>query len=423
MRVLFLHQNFPGQFLHIVLALRRKRDVEMIAVTDSANQNPILIPTIHYSFDPNLAGQSNPFAAHHAVRAARGAQVGDILLKLRNKNFIPDLVIGHFGWGETLFVKDVFPETKLVVHAEYYYSTSGGDANFDPEFSAKPNARPDFRITAKNAALLLALVDADFGVAPTQWQGSRFPPELRKKIVIMHEGIETDHVKPDPTAVFESPDKRIRLTRNDEVITFVNRNLEPHRGYHIFMRALPDILAARPQARAVIVGGDGVSYGASPPLGKSWKKIFLDEVVDHLPMDRVHFVGKIPHRDFVTLMQVSKAHVYLTYPFVLSWSMLEAMSAGAMVIGSRTPPVEEVIVDGKNGVLVDFFDQKRLAERVIDVLAAPDRYEGIRAAARATIERSYDLKRVCLPQWLSFIDLVTRSGKRLDQSKVLKSLS
>jgi glycosyltransferase involved in cell wall biosynthesis len=409
MRLLFLHQNFPGQFLHIAQALRHCPDVQMMAVTDEANQNSPLIPTIRYSFDPESAGRSNPFASHHAVRAARGAQVGAILVKLRERGFVPDLVIGHFGWGETLFVKDVFPQTKLLVHAEYYYSAAGGDANFDPEFSAKPGAVPDFRITAKNAALLSALVDADFGVAPTHWQGSRFPAELRKKIVILHEGIDTQRVKPGPDAVFAPKAGKLRLTQDDEVITFVNRNLEPHRGYHIFMRALPKILAARPRAQAVIVGGDGISYGADAPAGKSWKQIFLDEVANQLPMDRVHFTGKIPHADFVALMQISKAHVYLTYPFVLSWSMLEAMSAGVIVIGSKTPPVEEVIADGKNGLLVDFFDKEALADRVIAVLADPELYDAMKIAARETIEKTYDLKQVCLPKWLAFIDLMTRS--------------
>ena len=193
------------------------------------------------------------------------------------------------------------------------------------------------------------------------------------------------------------------------MITFVNRNLEPYRGYHSFLRALPAVLAARPKAQVVIVGGDGASYGAEPKAGGSWKQIFLAEVADRIDPGRVHFLGRVPYPSFLALMQVSRAHAYLTYPFVLSWSMLEAMSAGALVIGSCTAPVEEVIVDGRNGRLIDFFDIPGWSAALTEALSQPERFTALRAAARETVVARYDLRRHCLPR---MVDFVERHGPR-----------
>jgi glycosyltransferase involved in cell wall biosynthesis len=249
---------------------------------------------------------------------------------------------------------------------------------------------------------------AEYCVAPTRWQGSRFPKELQSRVAILHEGIDTARVAPDSGATIHVGDRAsgVTLRPGDEVITFVNRNLEPYRGFHIFMRALPAILEARPNAHAVIVGADSISYGAPPADGRTWKQVMLEEVAAHIPHERVHFVGRLPYHSFVGLMQVSAAHVYLTYPFVLSWSMLEAMSAGALVIGSSTPPVEEIINHGQNGLLCEFFDVEGIARTVIQALSDPGATVGIRQAARRTIVEQFDLKTRCLPQWLAFAELV-----------------
>jgi glycosyltransferase involved in cell wall biosynthesis len=404
-RALFLHQNFPGQFLHIAAALQDAKGNDIRAITDAANQRPDLVPTRRYRFTDAYDG-THYLARHFASRVGRGEVAAREMQALKHEGFDPDIVVGHPGWGETLFVKDVWPQTRLIVHAEYYYQPAGGDTDFDAEF-AHATFESRARTRMKNAVMLAALSDAEFGVAPTQWQGDSFPREMKHKIAIMHEGIDTE---------LASPDKAARITlgnglsfrAGDEVITFVNRNLEPYRGYHVFMRALPDILAARPQAHAVIVGGNGVSYGPSAPAGTTWAQHFLDEVRGRLPPGRVHFLGKIPYPSFLDLIRVSAAHVYLTYPFVLSWSMLEAMSVGALVIASRTAPVQEVVEHQRNGVLVDFFDRDALARRVIDALAHPGRHAALREQARATIVERYDLRRRCLPQWRTFIESVAR---------------
>ncbi|MHC2333214.1 glycosyltransferase [Bradyrhizobium sp. USDA 4454] len=401
MRVLFIHQNFPAQFRHIAQLLKKSGD-EVLALCDSRNTRPEIVPVRRYRFNEENIGKPSPLAASFSQHVVRGRHAADEMLKLRDQGYVPDLVFGHVGWGEALAVRDVWPSAKLAVHAEFYYSADGANIGFDPEFRATLTFNERYAARLNNAPILLAMTDADAAVAPTQWQKARYPSHLQSKIQVLHEGIDTDVVAPDPAATFVLPNGRT-LGAKDEVITFVNRNLEPYRGYHIFMRSLPAILAERKNAQVVIVGGDGASYGPKPRDGRSWKNIFLEEVRDSLPLDRVHFVGSIPYDRFVALMQISSAHLYLTYPFVLSWSMLEAMSAGALVIASKTAPVEEVIVDGENGLLVNFFDAERLAELTIEALAAPSQFQGLRKAGRRTIVDRYDLKRRCLPEWLEFV--------------------
>jgi glycosyltransferase involved in cell wall biosynthesis len=324
-------------------------------------------------------------------------------LTLREKHgYVPDVIFGHSGWGETLFLKEVWPEAKLLVYAEFYYKGRGADVGFDPEFN--PPVFDQVMIAqGRTAHLGQALVHADAGLSPTRWQASTYPPTLRHMIEVIFDGVNTDVMTPNPSAVVTLPDGPT-FAAGDEVLTFVNRNLEPYRGYHTFMRALPAVMAARPNAQVVIVGGDEVSYGAAPKGAKGWKDLILNEVRDKLDLSRVHFIGKVPYPTFVNLMQVSRVHAYLTYPFVLSWSMLEAMSAGALVVGSRTAPVEEVIRDGVNGLLVDFFDVAKWSETLIGCLADPEAYAPLRLAARRTILENYDLHSICLPRMVEFVE-------------------
>jgi glycosyltransferase involved in cell wall biosynthesis len=403
MDILFVHQNFPAQFVHVAHALNRVPGVRVGVVTDVANEHPDAFPSARYRWEPQKKPLPEPVAVNFALRASRGRMAARAMAALRDRGFNPAVVVGHLGWGETLFVKEVFPSARLVVHAEFFYSAKGADVGFDPEFPDDNSLDRRIELNAKNAAILLAMNETDIAIAPTHWQASRFPREYQAKMRVAHEGIDTKLVRPNPAARFVLKDSRLALSAADEVITFVNRNLEPYRGFHIFMRALPKILAARPRARVVIVGGEEVSYGSAPKGGRNWKENFLSEVRAELPMDRVHFVSRIPFRDFVALMQISSAHVYLTYPFVLSWSMLQAMSAGAPLIASRTAPVLEAVKDGATGVLVDFFDVEGWVRAVVDVLARPEAYLGMRDAARRSVMQSYDLARVCLPLWLELI--------------------
>jgi glycosyltransferase involved in cell wall biosynthesis len=283
---------------------------------------------------------------------------------------------------------------------EFYYAARGLDFDFDPGFFRQDYAR-DARLRAKNAHMLLTLATMDWGICPTHFQHSTVPHAYHDRLSVIFDGIDTNVVRPDPAAAVTVNGRTLRA--GDEVVTFVNRNLEPYRGYHSFMRALPEILRRRPNAVALIVGGEEVSYGAAAPPGKTWKQIFLDEVKDRLDANRVFFLGRIPYASYLKVLQLSRCHVYLTYPFVLGWSCIEAMSAGALVVGSRTAPVEEVVAPEKNGLLVDFFDAGALADTVTDCLARPAHYAPLRGAARQTAVERYDLATVCLPQQLNLI--------------------
>ena len=297
MRILFLHQNFPGQFLQVATALRQQSGHELFALVPAGHDGPRIIPVRTYPFDPRHTRTNVPLARHYTDRVARGAGVAKVLRTLQEEGFKPDLVVGHGGWGETLFVCDVWPQCQILLYAEYFYWAEQSDVDFDPALFALPaddSVRMELR--TRNAIMTLALLDADHGITPTAWQASRFPATLRRKITVLHEGIDTDLLCPAQDAEVTLQRAGRRMRAGDEVITFVSRDLEPYRGYHVFMRALPRILQRRPNARAVIVGGDKVSYGPPPPSGESWKDILFDEVRDRLDVDRVHFVGRVPQR-------------------------------------------------------------------------------------------------------------------------------
>ena len=407
MKILFVHQNFPGQFLYLAPELK-KRGHECLALTDALNNRDSAVPVLKYKHDGQTVDPAvTRLGRNYTQMSDRGVTVARACLQLRqSRGYVPDVIFGHSGWGETLFLKEVWPEAKLLIYAEFYYRGRGADVGFDPEFN-KPGFDQVMIAQGRASHLGQALLHADAGLAPTEWQASTFPAPLRKMLDVIHDGVNTEVMRPNPDASLTLPNGRV-LHPGDEVLTFVNRNLEPYRGYHIFMRALPKILAARPEAQVLIVGGDEVSYGSAPKDQKGWKDLILNEVRDRLDMSRVHFLGKIAYDQFVALMQISRAHAYLTYPFVLSWSMIEAMSAGAHVVGSRTAPVEEVIKDGVNGSLVDFLDVEAWSAKLIHALAHPDRFTLIRQAARETALKRYD-QRYLLPK---MIDFVERHGPR-----------
>ena len=407
MRFLFVHQNFPGQFRHVATALAA-RGHEVFAL--GVNRTAETFPGVRHLLYPEPTMQAAPHPKHPLggamaevdTKIMRGEAAARAMESLRSEGFEPDLVLAHSGWGEAFFVKDVFPRARFGVYAEYFYGTEGGDTAFDPEFS-RPSLAALQRVRVKNTHLLHALHDCDFAITPTQFQKERHPAWAQDRIHVIHEGIDTERFRPDPQASVRLQAAGLTLRPGDEVLTFVARQLEPYRGYHIFMRALPLLQRLRPNLRVVLVGSEGTSYGAPPPPGTTWKDIFLGEVRGHLDMSRIHFVGRVPHATLTQLMQVSALHVYLTYPFVLSWSLLEAMSIGCLVLASDTAPVREVIEHGRNGLLTDFFDVQKLAEGAADALARSQELQPLRAAARETITGKYDLRAHCLPAQIALL--------------------
>lgn len=402
MKILLVHQNFPGQFLHLAPALVA-RGHEVLGLTDAKNQRPSPVQVVRYKTPdelklPPLLGRAYCDFTERGWLAARGCRA------LRDRHgFTPDLILGHSGWGETLFLREIYPDAKLLVYAELMYRTQGQDVGFDPEISPGTD---EGRVgtVARSAHLIQGLVQADAGLAPTQYQADSFPPELRRKLTVIHDGIDTDVVRPNPQAELALPDGPA-LRAGDEVLTYVSRSLEPYRGFHRLMRALPEVMRARPGARVVLVGGDGVSYGGMPKGAASWKEKMLSELSGKLDLSRIHFLGRVPYAQYLALLQVSRVHCYLTYPFVLSWSLTEAMAAGCYIVGSDTEPVRELIGDGETGRLVPFFDQPALEAALIRGLAQADPQAGqIRQAAREAIVQGYDLKRKSLPRLIDWVE-------------------
>lgn len=406
MKILFIHQNFPGQYKHMAPALAAQGH-QCVALTlrvkkPTTWQGVRILP---YGIQRRQGQGIHPWVQDFDTKVIRAEACFAAACKLRDQGFTPDIIVAHPGWGESMFLRDVWPSARIGLYCELYHLSGPDHTGFDPEFQPKKGEAEALRIRLKNLNNMVHLPVADKGLSPTQFQAGTFPEEWRKKISVIHDGIDTDMLVRNDAARFELPDGSV-VTRDDEVITFVNRNLEPYRGYHVFMRALPRLLKERPHAKVLIVGGDEVSYGARAPKGKTWKQIFIDEVRGRIPTplwDNVHFLGRIPYDQFISLLQVSRVHVYLTYPFVLSWSLFEAMSAQAAIVASSTAPVVEAIEHDVNGRLVDFFDQDALIEQVCDLLDDPEARERLGQAARALMVQDYDLKTVSLPRQMTWI--------------------
>ncbi|MCO5129057.1 MAG: glycosyltransferase [Xanthobacteraceae bacterium] len=405
-RFLFVHNNLPAQFGRLMehLASDRRNVVKGVGAHTAKKMKDIEI--VRYRISTTGVSAVHPFARRFEVECRRAEQVLYAIAGLKASGFEPDIVVVHPGWGEAIPLREIFPAAKIVCYCEFYYGAD--ESKFDDEF---PKVGVDGRVgvSVKNAATLLALTQADRGVAPTNWQKSVFPEIFRSRIEVVHDGIMTDEVIPNPNASIDIGG--LTIGAGSETITYVARNLEPYRGFHIFMRSIVRVLKARPAAQVVIVGGDGVSYGRAPIDAVSWKARMLRELKDELPLDRVHFLGRVPYRTYLAILQVSAVHIYLTYPFVLSWSLLEAMSAGCLVIGSDTAPVQEVITHKANGLLVPLFDIGAIAEQTIECLEHPERFAALRVKARETAVGRYDFTKRCLPQHLKIFDELMASGE------------
>lgn len=409
MKILFIHQNFPGQFKHLAPALAARGD-DCTALTLKVSE-PVDwrgVRVLPYAL-PSREGQKlHPWLTDLDSKVTRGEACWRAAREMAEQGYAPDLILAHPGWGESLFLRDIWPEARVGLYCELYHEADYPHLDFDPEFrSCEPEVQP-LRLRLKNVNNHLHFPRAEAGLSPTTFQADTFPPEFRHRITVAHDGIDTARSAPDPGVTVQLKGHP-EFTRETEVITFINRNLEPYRGYHIFMRTLPDLLRARPDARIIIIGGDEVSYGAAPPRGKTWKQIFRDEVADQISADdwqRVHFLGRIPHDQFTRILQLSRVHVYLTYPFVLSWSLLEAMACGAAIVASDTAPVREVVTHARTGRLVDFFDRAALLREVCDLLDDAEARARLGAAARALMVARYDLHETCLPRQIAWVDTV-----------------
>ena len=408
MNILFVHQNFPGQYVHIVHALAQQGGHRIVALGLKAKSPdvPKSVHYIQYHLPRGNAPGVHPLAGETEAKVIRAEACAQAAHNLKHKGFVPDIICAHPGWGEALFLVDVWPNSPLLAYQEFFYHPRGLDTDFDPELQVDQNWENFAKIRMKNAYLNLTLHSASWNVTPTAFQRSTFPPESRRKMSVIHDGVNVSNAKPvrNPKPLM-LPDGTL-LKKEDKIVTFVNRCLEPYRGYHTFIRSIPYLQSIVPDAQIVIVGStSGVSYGSPAPIGE-WKDYFLADIDGHYDESRVHFTGTIPYNDFLPLLQLSNCHVYLTYPFVLSWSLIEAMSCACPIVGSDTAPVQEVICHGKNGILVDFFSPSMLADAIAELLQNPNHARKLGRLSRQIAIERFSLD-TCLPRHLNLIDLVS----------------
>ncbi|MBJ6134687.1 glycosyltransferase family 4 protein [Ochrobactrum sp. Q0168] len=402
MHIAFVHRRGFGQFAALAGHLAESgHDVSLICETVDRRLPAVRVIRHRVESGPRADGAMARYLEVPDHHTRIGYRVAETLESMARHGQPPDIVIGHIGWGSMMFVKDVLPSTPALGYCEFFYRAHGADVGFAPD--DKPDVEMRKRLRLRNMAQLVTLESMDGGFSPTHWQKSLYPKAAQNRIAVVHEGVDTKVFYPDRHASLQLPDGRVLKAGESRVITFVARDLEPYRGFPQALEAAAKVIRQNKDAIFVFVGGDGVSYGTPPPGGGSWREHLLR---DHeLPSDRVVFLGSIPHADLRKLYQISTAHIYLTYPFVLSWSVIEAMACGALIIGSDTPPVREVIRAGQNGLLVPFYDTEVLAQTVLDVLADPDACLKMRAAARRTIENRFRLSE-CLRQQKTLIDAV-----------------
>ncbi len=392
MNVLFIHRRLPAQFKHLISFFSSSSQNQVFGI--SQDDAPICqdnelarVYCKHYEPPHEKSPNIHPFAADFELCVKNGLAVAAILTRYKNQGIHFDIAFAHLGWGEALYFKDVYPLVPLIGYSEYYYHSQGTDVDFDPQYPI--SLEHQYKVRTLNAQLLLGMIASDVCVLPTCWQKSLFPQELHSKIKIIHEGIDINNIQPEKDAMLILPDGTA-LTKQDEVVSYSARNLEPYRGFHVLMRAVSEINKRRPNCHIIITGGDEVSYGVKLSNGLSYREQLSREI--NVDPNRVHFLGFVDYSLHLKILQISSAHIYLTYPFVLSWSFMEALASACVVIASNTAPVLEVIKHEHNGLLVDFFDHLQIADQVDRIFSDPMRFRAIAQNARATIVQHYDLQ-------------------------------
>jgi glycosyltransferase involved in cell wall biosynthesis len=392
MNILFIHPNFPAQFRHMAQWFGRNGH-KVVFATENPRPEweiPGVVKAVYKSRKPAAEGPPlfqplQPASAHAEAMLVLGED-------LKKRGFDPDVVCGASGWGPTWFARDLFPKARLVGYFEWFYNPESADSMFDRKEPLSAARSAQLRL--RNTVMVNDLLACNLCITPSKWQRQQFPAAFQDRMVVLHDGIDTQYFSPDEASPLEIPG--LPLSGREKIVTYATRGMEPYRGFPQFIEALPRLLAEVRDCHVVIAGEDRICYGAQRSDGKSWKQAMLERVP--LPAERVHFVGRLPYGQYRQLLRCSKVHLYLTRPFVLSWSMLEAMSCGCLLVASDTEPVREVVRDEVNGLLVDFHDPHKIAERIIDALGLGSFAATIQENARATIVERYDLEKILARQ-------------------------
>lgn len=401
MIILFLHRSFPGQFKYIAQEFAKDPLNVVMFVTA---EDKIQIKGINkLVYKPNMESMKtfHPYLKGYEECVIHGQAAASLLMTMKAKGIKPDIIFG-FSWGPPMFVKEIFPDVPFLCYFEWFGRSTGSVFDFGKHVLTEDQKA---NIKCHNAHVLIDLYECDAGISPTEWQKKQMPKEFQHKIKVIHDGVDTEVCKPDKDAKFIVKDTNLELTTKDEVITYATSGMEPYRGFPQFMEAVEKLLKKRPNAHFVIAGEDRVCYGTPLKQG-TYKELMLKKL--NIDLNRVHFVGRLSFEEYIKLLQVSSVHVYLTYPFILSWSILEAMAVECALVASNTKPVIEVVKDNHNGLLVDFFDVYELVKKIEYALNNPDKMKEIKANARQTIIDKYELKD-CLAKQIEYIaDLIRK---------------
>lgn len=400
MNILFLHRSFPAQFIFIAAQLAQDPANKVIFITNTEYGEISGVEKLIYTVPQKEIKDATSYLNSYESAITHGQAAANVAIKLKNEGFTPDIIYGHSGWGPTLFIKEVFPDIPLLCYFEWFANPEGADTGFD---GTQINEYQKGGLKCANTQVVLDLCSCDAGITPTNWQKSQFPKEFQNKIKVLHDGVDTDFYKPDKDAKFLIKDKNVELSAKDEVITYATRGMEPYRGFPEFMKAVEKLLKKRPNAHVVVAGEDKVCYRGQLEKGTYKEKMLKELDID---LNRVHFVGGLTYGEYLKLLQISSVHVYLTVPYVLSWSILDAMSVGCCVVASNTQPVQEVIKNDYNGLLFDFYNIDQQVEKIGFALENKAAMNEIKSNARKTIVENYALKKL-LPNHVDFIkDLI-----------------
>ena len=406
-KILFVHQNFPGQYKYLAPMMAKLKDFEVSSLSMTPYTPLAGINQNIYNLKVGTSLNIHKYATEFETKLLRAEASADKAYELKNLGYYPDIIVGHTGWGELLFLKEVWPETKYLSYVEFFYNLENSDIDFDDTVFMDKSPYIRRKLIARNSAFLSQYLISDRMITPTNFQKNTFPDILKKNIKVIHEGIDTEKLKPSLNS-YITIDKK-KFTKKDKIVLFISRCLEPYRGYHSFIRSIPGILKEHPDAKIFIIGGDQKGYGAEPEEGTTHRENFFNEIKDKVDISNIYFLGLIDYEAIRACYQIATLHVYLTYPFVLSWSMLESMSCEGLIVGSDTGPVSEIITHKKNGLLVDFFNYEEISSRINSILDDPQKYLSIRKNARKTILKNYDLWTKCLPRQEALIREVLES--------------
>lgn len=404
-RFLFIHQSFPAQYAHIVARLARKPEHDVVFIT--AGKGPDIPGVRRVLYRPPEVNRDGPHPfvreLDHAIHRAEAIAV--VARSLKDLGFQPDIIIGHHGWGELLNIDSVYPGVPVLGYFEFYYGLEGRDVGFDPEFPMPKEA--GLLIRCKNAINLQALIGPGVGQTPTRFQRGTYPSWAQEKITLLDEGVDLQKYRPDPS-VRQKPFQlgKITIAPYEKLVTYAARNLEPYRGFHSMMRALPALMKARPDCQVILMGREDVSYGLPPADGSTWRQTMLKELKGKLDLSRIHFVGWLERDEMIRVLQRSDAHVYLTYPFVLSWSLREAMAVGCPLVGSDTAPVREYLTHEKTALMAPFLQPDVIGDAILRLLESRTLAETLGHNVRQRAEKLLDMQQY-LAQYEALISRVT----------------